>query len=422
MRVLTFFALVIISFIAIINILLCIHILFGIIDSNPVQQNISMETLGGITGYAYLIEDSTVNIEIILNTPPEKEYYINISFTHIGSGEKWNWSSSFLSSKPLTPKFITPVTGLYKYSIRISTHSKIPLSFRIQLKIKDGDTAPIRLFEHFLPGMLVLSMLSFVLSVLDYVFSRKRIIRRLFLNNINWELQGNFRHYITLLFTVFLLTTQFKVESIFSTIHGLLVNYVDVLLPTLYSIVVPKGIDMMWLLLFIYVIVVFLTIYSYEVETGIYREYILLGINRFKLYSTKLVAGILLSIIPFLISNSLLISMYTTDLLIHKPCLWLIIIGKTMFIEIITLAVLLSIVLLVVSIPLNTPYKILLALLIPYLLSIFMPHNSKPTYLFIVKYSGYSINYFVEGCIPYLLLLPFTSLIFTLIYILQDYH
>ncbi len=419
----------ILLFISLILFLIVINTLmvFGLIHSsffeNRIIKTISSESVGEFTGYAFLIEDSVTNIEIITGTGLKQfqEYAINITFIHLSTNKKWTWSLISYSSKPLTPKFIAPCTGLYKIIINFKRNN-VPLSFNIKLSVKDRETAILNFFYFIIPTMVVFVIMLLALALVDFIISKKDILNKLLIVGFKWELQGNYRWIISLLYTILLVLVHFQIGSGFSPMFGIITNYVDPILPLYYYIISPLGISIYWILPITYIFIIFLTTYSYEDETGIYREYILFGINRFKLFIIKILSGTMLSFLPFMISNTLLILIYSSDYLIHRPEIYIHIFLNSVLIELFTYGALLSITLIILLFPFKLPYKILFLMLVLYIINTITPSRYTLSKLFIMKYSGINILDYIGSLIPYLIVLPFVASLFTYVYVFKDYH
>ncbi|RLE91207.1 MAG: hypothetical protein DRN04_13310, partial [Thermoprotei archaeon] len=77
----------------------------------------------------FLVEDSVVNVDLSVEGVSESPYSINITFIYLATGGRWSWSDVSYASKPLTPKFIVPKTGIYEYIIEVKDEGGAPLLY-----------------------------------------------------------------------------------------------------------------------------------------------------------------------------------------------------------------------------------------------------------------------------------------------------
>lgn len=375
--------------------------------------------------FCFLIEDSVVNVDLSVEDVSGSPYSINITFIYLASGERWSWSDVSYASKPLTPKFIVPKTGIYEYIIEVKDEGGAPLLYTATLTVDEVGNYYFVFLRHVLDYLLVLSTIALVFAFLNAI-SRHVNVKSSFVRVVCWELGGLWRFYLAILILgVFVFACVYAGSYIRPLILPLILHFKEwvpmVVDGVSHSIIAPP--EEYWIIYYIYVAVVFASLFNYETESGLYKGYLLFGLGKFKLFMAKFLTGFLLSISPLIMVRTVLSSMYYCEFLFSNLNVWMHVLLRSLMVDLMYCIAMLSLILLAILLPLRAPYTVLAAILLPYMLQnipMFSRESSLQMLFTIIFNMSYMPNV-LSHFLPYIpiFILAFALMVFR--FVLRDY-
>jgi len=100
-----------------------------------------------------------------------------------------DWSDVSYVSKPLTPKFIVPKTGIYEYIIDVKDESGASLDYTATLTVDEVGDYYFVFLGHVLDYLLILSSIALVFAFLNTI-SKYVNVKSVFIRVVCWELGG----------------------------------------------------------------------------------------------------------------------------------------------------------------------------------------------------------------------------------------
>jgi len=249
------------------------------------------------SGYMLLNAGDKVSFDVtVSSTGARATWSMSLEILDLASGERWVFNGTYYTPKGLTPEFIAPYTGFYRYTLRVKVES---------LDFYDGGAvitiAPV-VSGRSSPRDGVRTAIAFealalvaIAALLAVVASRSRLGELLaykgFVGQVRWELRGMYFWALfpltVLAYTVFVLNFNSEIDS--------------------YSVVLEpvrlRGAPEFYVFYAILVSIAVTMLFAYRLETGYDKPIEILPRSRIQLFAAKLSAVALVTIAPIALAS-----------------------------------------------------------------------------------------------------------------------
>lgn len=249
------------------------------------------------SGYMLLNSGDRVSFDAtVSSTGAIVTWSMELEVIDIASGERWDFKGTYYTAKGLTPEFIAPYTSLYRYMVRVKIES---LDFHsnsttiLQSVVVSGSNSPR---DSVRSNIVVESLLVILALILTVLASRSRVGEVLaysgIIGQVRWELRSM---YLWLFFPLTLLVYTLLIVNFNSSIGS---SYNVLLDPIRLS-----GAPDFYIFYTIVIVVAVAMLFVYRFETGYDRPVEVLPRSRLSLFTAKILAVILVTLVPLIIAS-----------------------------------------------------------------------------------------------------------------------
>ena len=248
-------------------------------------------------GYMLLNSGDRVSFDAtVASTGATVKWSMELEIVDVASGERWGFNSTYYAAKGLTPEFIAPYSSLYRYVVRVRVESLdfYGNSTTILLStVVSGSNSPrdgVRI------NIVVESLLVILASILVILASKSRVGEVLaysgLIGQVRWELRSM---YLWVLFPLTLLAYTLTIVNFNSSIGP---SYSVILNPIRLG-----GAPDFYVFYTIIVVVATVMLFAYRFETGYDRPIEVLPRPRLSLFTAKILAITMVTLVPLIIAS-----------------------------------------------------------------------------------------------------------------------